>query len=233
MTTLSAALTRLLKLMAIFGAAALMPTASYAQNNGEDETAASFEDIEDPNSADDRGVFVSQIGSGNQADIRQANQTSFARVIQDGNANVTELAQSESGTHHATIAQSGDGNVVLSDQVGSGSSALLLAQEGEANSAVVMQRDDSTEQFSASAILQSGDSNQLILTQDGSDNQARLTQDGNANIMTATQLNSGNRLTWTQLGDGLSDLSITQEGGGALEVTQSNSGAAFAPPSGG
>jgi hypothetical protein len=51
--------------------------------------------------------------------------------------------------------------------------------------------------------------------------------------MTATQLDDGNRLAWSQIGDGLPDLQIVQTGGATLQITQSNAGAAFAPPPGG
>jgi hypothetical protein len=79
-------------------------------------------------------------------------------------------------------------------------------------------------------VLQQGNGNSIILVQDGSDNDALLNQVGDDNTMTATQLNSGNRLEWNQIGDGLSGAQVVQTGNGNIQITQSNSGAAFAPP---
>lgn len=181
-------------------------------------------------SAPERGVFVTQIGDGSRADVTQQNPDSFARVVQDGNSNEVDLAQNGDAPHRAQIAQDGDGNIVGAEQEGDGSIDLSLAQEGDGNTAIVLQRELSATDQTSAAILQRGNGNSINLAQDGSDNIAKLDQLGNDNSMNATQLNSGNRLVWSQIGDGLQGAAIEQSGNGNIEITQSNSGAAFAPP---
>lgn len=211
-------------------ALALVASPSHAQDAAAEASDSSDNGIQE--SDNNRGVFISQIGTTNRANVTQDDSRSFARIIQNGANNAADLSQSGEGIHRASAAQSGDGNVLVSQQTGTGDTTLLFAQEGDTNSAILLQNETSN-LSSEAAILQRGDTNNITLIQDGSNNQAQLTQDGNANTMTATQLNSGNRLTWTQQGDGLSDLQITQDGGSTMEITQSNSGAAFAPPAGG
>lgn len=181
-------------------------------------------------SAPERGVFIAQIGDGSETTITQQNSESLARVVQDGNDNRVTLAQKGPAPQIARIAQDGDSNRVEAEQDGIGTAELGLAQEGDANSAVVLQRENDGGAQSLAAILQRGTGNSVALVQDGSDNQASLTQVGDGNTMTATQLDNGNRLEWTQSGDGLADLKITQTGGANMQVTQSNTGAQFAPP---
>lgn len=202
-------------------------------NAGDDDGGSGtdpFEPIALP-SAEDRGVFVTQVGDTNRADVRQASGNSYARVAQNGAENRTLLTQGAGGRHYAVVAQDGDNNAVDGGQDGTGQTVLLLAQQGDANTAIIRQSDDGVA-YSAAAVQQSGNGNQLLLVQDGSDNQARLTQDGDDNAMTATQLNNGNRLEWSQTGDGLADLGITQTGNGNLQVTQSTSGVQFMPAPG-
>lgn len=181
-------------------------------------------------SAPERGVFVTQIGDGSRADISQQNADSFARVLQNGNNNETDLAQNGDAPHRAQIAQDGDGNRIAAEQDGEGAIDLSLAQDGDGNSAIVLQREMSATDQTSAAILQRGNGNTIILAQDGTNNSAELDQFGNDNSMTATQLNSGNRLAWSQSGNGLADLEVVQTGNGNLQITQSNTGAAFAPP---
>jgi Curlin associated repeat. len=109
---------------------------------------------------------------------------------------------------------------------------MLLAQRGNLNIAEISQNEENAGAVTSATILQDGTGNTITLVQDGSDNQALLTQDGDDNLMTATQTGSGNRLEWNQIGDGLSDLGIVQNGGQAIQITQSNIGAQFAPPPG-
>lgn len=180
-----------------------------------------FEEIE-VTQQDDRGAFISQIGSGNQAGAEQQGSDAYARIIQSGERNSVDLRQ-DNGNHYAEIAQDGDGNSVLAGQDGSGQSVLLLVQQGSLNTAELSQFESGS-LYSAAAVSQSGSGNLLNLVQDGSDNQARLTQSGDNNAMSATQLGDGNRLDWTQQGNGLSDLQITQEGGQAMQITQTNTG---------
>lgn len=182
--------------------------------------------------APERGVFVTQIGDASRADIVQHNPDSFARVVQDGTGNTVDLGQTGDAAHRAQIGQDGDDNRVDAGQAGDGPTELTLLQEGNGNTALVAQRETAADALSRAAILQRGNDNSLVLLQDGTDNQASLTQTGNGNTMTATQLDSGNRLQWAQNGDGLPDLQITQNGGASIQITQSNTGAQFAPPPG-
>lgn len=210
-------------------------TAAFAQDDAGDPgpgAVTDFQTIEAPETENTKGVFVTQIGTTNRSNVEQQDTSQLVELRQDGSDNTALVQQRGTGDHVANIVQSGDLNSVEAAQEGSGASVLLLAQEGIGNSALTLQRDD-TALGSAAAVLQRGNQNSLILIQDGSDNQARLTQDGDNNTMTATQLDAGNRLEWNQLGSGLSDLQITQTGGGAIEITQSNTGAAFPPPPGG
>lgn len=184
-------------------------------------------------STPERGVFVTQIGDSSRVTIVQRNGDSLAQVAQDGNNNQTDLKQEGPATQRAQIAQEGDDNSVDAQQDGDGSTDLALAQDGNGNSALVVQREDSAAAQTTATIVQRGNGNSIDLGQDGSDNQAQLTQDGDNNVMTASQLANGNRLEWNQIGDGLSDLQIVQTGGSTMQVTQSNVGAAFAPPPGG
>jgi Curlin associated repeat len=180
--------------------------------------------------APERGVFVTQIGDASRADVTQQNADSFARIVQDGAQNEADLDQTGPATHRAQIVQDGDGNRAAAAQDGDGSTELSLAQEGNVNSAVLLQREQSATEQTTAAILQRGNGNTIILAQDGSDNAAELDQLGNDNTINATQLNSGNRLLWSQSGDGLSGVAVVQTGNGNLQITQSNTGAAFAPP---
>lgn len=181
-------------------------------------------------SAPERGVFVTQIGESQRATIIQRHADSVAQVRQDGADNETSLRQDGSAPHFAQIAQDGDDNTAAVQQDGDGSTDLALAQIGNSNTALVSQREDSPGAQTTATVLQRGNDNSIALAQDGSDNQAQLSQEGDNNVMTASQIESGNRLEWSQIGNGLSDLQIVQQGGSTMQVTQSNVGAAYAPP---
>jgi hypothetical protein len=183
-------------------------------------------------SAPERGVFVTQIGESSRTNVTQRNADSLTQIVQDGDGNQIDLAQTGSAAHRAQIAQDGDGNTVSAEQDGDGTTILALAQEGDANTAILLQRELSSAGETTAAVVQRGNGNTIILAQDGSDNSASLEQTGDSNTMTATQLNSGNRLEWSQTGDGLADLGIVQTGNGNLQVTQSVTGAQFAPAPG-
>lgn len=201
-----------------------------AQGNSGGPGQPDIEPIELP-AIDNKGVFITQIGQTNRAEVTQNSNRSYVRVLQNGANNVAVLGQGASGTHYAAVAQSGDENTLDAAQDGSGRTVLLLAQQGKGNDAIIRQSDAGST-YSAAAVQQSGNSNSIVLDQNGSDNQARLTQDGDDNAMTATQLNNGNRLEWSQTGDGLAYLGITQTGNGNLQVTQSTSGVQFLPAPG-
>jgi hypothetical protein len=183
-------------------------------------------------STQERGVFVAQVGDGNRADITQQNSDSLARVVQNGNDNELGLTQNGAAAHKAQIGQDGDGNRVTAAQDGDGSTELTLVQDGDGNTASILQRETSLAESTGADILQRGNGNSIALIQNGSDNTASLDQQGDDNAMTAVQLDNGNRLAWSQIGDGLTDLRIEQQGGANLEITQSNTGAQFAPPPG-
>lgn len=197
-------------LMTLVATIGLAPVSAIAQ----DDVISTERDV---------GVFVSQVGNANAVDARQGSSDSDARIVQDGSENSAELDQGVAGNHFADVTQRGDRNSLVAAQNGNGQAALFLSQLGDENSAVTAQSDGG-DVFSAATVLQSGNSNSLILQQDGSDNQARLTQNGDGNTMSATQLNSGNRLEWTQDGSGLSDLQVTQEGGQTMFIQQTNTG---------
>ena len=183
-------------------------------------------------SAQERGVFVAQIGDGNRAEVTQQNADSLARVVQNGNDNQTDITQDGGAVHKAQIGQDGDGNRVNAAQDGDGASELTLVQDGDGNSAEILQRETSLAERTGAEILQRGNGNSIALIQNGSDNSAILDQQGDGNAMTAVQLDNGNRLAWSQIGDGLTDLRIEQQGGANMEITQSTAGAQFAPPPG-
>lgn len=199
-----------------------------AQGNAGGPGQPELEPIELP-ANDKTGVFITQIGDTNRAQVTQNSGRSYAQVVQAGANNISVLGQGAAGTHYAAIAQSGDENTLDAAQDGSGQTVLLLAQQGDGNGTIIRQSDAGSS-YSAAAVQQSGNGNRIVLVQDGSDNQARLTQDGDDNELTATQLNNGNRLGWAQFGNGLSGVAVTQTGNGNLQITQSNTGAAFAPP---
>lgn len=180
----------------------------------------------------ERGVFITQIADTSRVAVTQRNSDSLAQVDQDGADNDAELTQAGTAPHKAAITQSGEGNEASARQDGDGSTELVLAQEGNGNSALVIQREATDGMTTGAKVQQLGNRNKVSLTQDGSDNQAELSQVGDDNTMTAIQLNDGNRLQWAQNGDGLSDLQITQTGGAAMQITQSMTGAQFAPPPG-
>ncbi len=180
----------------------------------------------------ERGVFITQIGESSRAEVTQQNPDRIARIAQNGDGNQINLAQNGAASHRAQIAQDGDGNIVAAQQNGDGRADLALVQEGNSNIATLRQRELSAAGETSAAVFQRGNDNTVVLEQDGSDNSAALDQQGNGNTMTATQQNSGNRLEWSQTGDGLSDLQIVQTGNGGLQITQSTTGAQFAPPPG-
>lgn len=181
----------------------------------------------------ERGVFVTQIGESSHAEVRQDNADSFVRLVQDGMNNRASVTQNGDAPHRAVVAQDGDDNSAEVRQSGEGSTDLGLLQEGQGNRASVFQTETATAMQSSAAILQRGNDNNLLLVQNGSDNSAALSQIGNGNAMTATQEGSGNRLAWSQIGDGLPDLGIVQTGGASIQITQSTTGAQFAPSPGG
>lgn len=230
MTSIRTPLASLAAIALAFGSPASAQT-SDAPPGGEEpgaERGSPFEFERIPVPEDDRrGVFIAQVGATNRAEARQSGSNSYARIIQNGDENQADVVQDD-GSHHASIAQDGNRNSVNVGQQGQGRSVLMLAQQGNGNRADVSQTE-SQAIYSAAAIGQTGSDNLLSLVQDGSDNQARLVQNGDGNTMTVVQQGSGNRLSWTQDGNGLSDLQITQDGGQALQITQTNGGA---PPSG-
>jgi hypothetical protein len=171
----------------------------------------------------DRGVFITQVGDSNEADVVQTAPNAYARVDQTGNSNDVDAAQTGTGTAYLAATQSGDDNFARVDQSGSGQNVLYASQTGNGN--WMWGRQVALGAVHNGAIMtQAGDDNDMALSQEGSDNLAILDQQGDGNGMTAVQLGDGNRLAWTQEGDNLSDLQITQTGGaqqgGQLMITQ-------------
>lgn len=160
-----------------------------------------------------RGAFVTQIGDANVASIRQTAPNAYARVDQGGNGNEADVTQGGSGTGYVSASQGGDGNFARLEQGGIGQNVLYLTQTGTSNWAWSSQ-NASGALHNGARLTQTGSNNDMQLIQDGSDNRAVLTQDGDANGMTAVQLGEGNRLIWNQTGNNLTDLQISQTGGG-------------------
>ena len=175
----------------------------------------------------DRGVFITQVGNSNQANVKQTSPNAYARLSQNGDRNDADVAQRDGGTHYLRAAQTGDDNFARVQQSGSGQNVAYVTQSGNGN--WLWSNQDALGAIRNGAQLtQTGDNNDMKLYQGGSDNLAALTQDGDNNGMTATQLGVGNRLSWTQTGNNLTDLQITQSGGstqtGQLLITQTNIG---------
>ena len=174
-----------------------------------------------PDTEQDSGVYIEQIGSSNEATFSQNTTAQNARAIQNGNDNSAEVDQFDNGDHFASVEQTGDDNSASIAQEGDGPTGAIVTQNGTDNTAVLAQRDTGNI-GSLAEVVQTGAANGALLVQDGSDNQATLTQNGDNNTMTAFQLGNGNRLDWTQNGNGLPDLGITQTGNSTMFVTQSN-----------
>lgn len=173
----------------------------------------------------DRGVFISQVGDSNNADVAQTAPNAYASVNQNGNSNEANLAQLGSATGYIAATQTGDGNFARIGQSGTGQNVAYVAQNGVGNWLWSNQQALGST-YNGARLTQSGNNNDMSLSQDGSDNLAVLTQTGDDNGMTATQLGTGNRLTWIQNGNNLSDLKITQTGGftptGQMLITQTS-----------
>ena len=175
----------------------------------------------------DRGVFISQVGDNNVANVVQTAPNAYAAVIQDGNSNDAEVRQSGEGTGYIAASQTGDDNFARLQQSGSGQNVLYATQSGTGNWMWSNQAALGAI-YNGAQLSQIGNDNDMALDQEGSDNLAVLTQHGDNNGMTANQLGDANRLVWTQDGNNLSDLMVTQTGGGTnggqLMITQTNVG---------
>jgi hypothetical protein len=176
----------------------------------------------------DRGVFISQIGDNNVANVIQTAPNAYTAISQNGNSNDSEVTQEGAGTGYIAAGQTGDDNFARLEQSGSGQNVLYASQSGTGNWMWSNQAALGAI-YNGAQMSQNGNYNDMSLDQEGSDNLAVLTQQGDNNGMTATQLGDGNRLIWTQQGSNLSDLQITQSGGnqpgGQLMITQTNIGA--------
>ena len=166
-----------------------------------------------------RGAFINQIGDQNLSAIRQSETSHYARIDQDGDRNDADVGQTGSGAHYALVTQTGDSNALDLAQSGAGAQVAFVQQYGNFNQMALVQQGGTVS--SGVAATQTGNLNEMSLLQSGSNNQARLIQNGSGNDMSASQTGGNNQLTWTQTGDNLSDLSISQTGGQALQVTQS------------
>lgn len=165
-----------------------------------------------------RGAFITQIGEANRASAAQSGPNALVAIHQAGDRNRADVTQSGTRSDFADVVQLGDKNVAVAVQSGTGQNVLWVAQAGWRNNVTAAQ--DSNGGFNGAILAQAGYGNQMHLTQDGGDNKAVLAQAGNDNAMSATQNGDGNRLVWTQLGSGLPDLGIIQNGGQAVQITQ-------------
>jgi minor curlin subunit len=175
----------------------------------------------------DRGVFITQVGTGNEASVQQTAPNAYARVTQSGDENDADIAQTGSGTAYVDASQTGTANFARVQQSGSGQNVAYVTQQGN-NNWLWSNQNAIGAVYNGARLSQTGNGNDMQLVQDGSDNLADLSQEGDDNGMTAVQLGEGNRLAWVQDGSNLSDLQITQTGGaaigGQLLITQTNVG---------
>ena len=122
----------------------------------------------------DRGVFISQIGDANVANVAQTAPNAYARVGQNGDRNDADVAQRDGGTHYVQAAQTGDDNFARVQQSGSGQNVAYVAQTGSGN--WLWSKQDALGAIRNGAQLtQTGDNNDMALYQSGSDNLAALT----------------------------------------------------------
>ena len=170
-----------------------------------------------------RAAYVTQIGTAHEATIIQSAPNAYARVTQEGERHEASVTQAGGGTSYAKLDQAGEANLAVATQDGVGQNVLYLSQDGARNLATSTQMASGAV-YNGAILAQQGDDNRLSLTQDGADNRAVLLQNGDRNTMTAVQDGDANRLIWTQHGDNLSNLGITQTGGGAMMVTQTGIG---------
>ena len=164
----------------------------------------------------DSGAYITQIGSGNVARIKQSESSHYTRTKQQGSANRAIFKQ-QGGAQFADVTQQGDDNALNIEQQGVGANVLYLSQQGNLNGARIEQTE-AGDTYNAAVVVQEGNGNDLSLTQDGSNNQAALVQDGDHNVLTATQFGDTNRLQWNQYGNGLSNLVIQQTGGSNIQL---------------
>lgn len=171
------------------------------------------------------GAYISQIGDDNRAEIRQSSTRHFASIIQNGDQGSAEAHQSGDGNAYLEVDQAGLLNeIVVNQDGGSGASnTAIAAQQGEQN-LIILNQSASAGDFNGALLAQQGNGNQIQLDQNGAGNRAALVQNGDNNAMTAVQNGNANQLQWIQQGSGLSDLQITQSGGQAIAITQSNGG---------
>ena len=167
--------------------------------------------------AQDRSVFLEQIGSGNVLAVRQAGSAT-ATITQAGSDNRASVDQGTIAGATLSLRQEGVANDAAIDQRGSGRSDLRLVQLGTGNAATLRQAGSAG--INVAAVHQTGTDNRATLAQGGQGNEASLTQTGSDNIMSAVQNGRGNTLVWNQVGQGLSDLAIVQSGGQAIQITQ-------------
>jgi len=176
-------------------------------------------DVPTPPPFSGRGAYVTQIGDVNDARITQSAPNAYASIRQTGNANASSIDQRGEGDAFADVRQTGDYNQSTASQDGLGPSVLYLTQTGNHNIATAGQAGTGATGNGA-VLAQTGNGNDIALAQNGDGNLANLAQNGDDNTMTATQNGDNNSLAWTQTGNGLRDLGITQNGGQALQVTQ-------------
>jgi len=164
------------------------------------------------------GVFINQIGDGNQARAAQAETQHFARLDQRGEGNSANVTQTGRGAHYAYGVQTGSDNSLNLQQDGAAAQVALTEQDGSGNRMAITQSGGL--EIGGVLALQYGANNLLDLTQNGGDNQAVVRQDGNANSAVVAQ-NGGNELQLTQTGNNLS-IMVDQPAGQAMSISQSN-----------
>lgn len=169
------------------------------------------------------GVFVTQIGSGNQATVSQDERavSGFAKIEQtgkgnEGEGNVAALTQG-GGEHWAQVTQSGTKNTTGLTQQGNFESRAIIRQTGQDNLIGLTQTSEIASQFAT--LTQIGEGNIISLSQEGTQNVAELTQTGDKNRMNLSQTGGGN-VTWIQDGNGLAPVELAVGGAQVMILTQ-------------
>lgn len=169
------------------------------------------------------GVFVTQIGSGNQATVSQDESavSGYAKIEQTGKGSEIEgnfaVVTQKGGKHWAQVTQSGTKNTTGLTQQGNFESQAIIIQTGQNNLIGLTQTSSLANQFAT--LTQTGEGNTISLTQEGSQNFAELKQTGDNNFMKLGQTGGGN-VTWIQDGNGLAPVELAVGGAQVMILTQ-------------
>lgn len=142
-------------------------------------------------------ALVEQVGNGNRSEIRQlaTSGDSFARVRQDGDTGVSQIAQSGPGSLailfqdragndlDSSISQAGIRDEAAVVQAGFQLASLVVQSGGEDNVTGVFQAGERH----LSEIVQLGNRNQAYVEQTGNGHRSTINQSGSGNVATVIQ----------------------------------------------